>query len=188
MQDRPVAISGSIVGVHTNRLIIVGKCFDRIAFLGVHRTTRQIVHRIFGMGRHQFIKHLFGLLKIFFLNIGYCHIHQHLAVFRLKLQTFPVVFYCFVKFLLTLTGNTTCVICLYQERVPFKTKRTVFFSSFIIIQIDFCHSTVEIWFGQPRFWFDNLIEILYRKNIVLKIQGVAPDSQHTIRIDLCKHG
>ena len=56
----------------------------------------------------------------------------------------------------------------------------------IVLQLDLCNRTVEIGFAQVRLEPDDLIEILYREHVVLKIQRIPPDSRNTVGIQLRK--
>ena len=56
----------------------------------------------------------------------------------------------------------------------------------IVLQLDLCNRTVEIRFAQVRLEPDDLIEILYREHIVLKIQRIPPDSCDAVGIQLRK--
>ena len=138
------------------------------------------------MSRHQFLKSFFCSFIIFLLDISHGTVHHHLPVFATEFQTFRIVCNRPIVVFLTLPGNTTGIISLRQERIPFETSRTIVFRPLEIVEADFRHRPIEIRLGQPRLRFDYLIKILNGKHIVLEIQGITPDRHHPVRINLCE--
>ncbi|CDC59234.1 unknown [Phocaeicola coprophilus CAG:333] len=107
-------------------------------------------------------------------------------VLRIQFQGPLIVFNSTFIILLANPGNTSHLISIYDERIPFKCFRAVTLGTRIVIQIHFRQSPIEIRISQIWFRIDYLIKILDRKNVIFKIKSVLSDSHHPIRINLGK--
>ena len=70
------------------------------------------------------------------------------------------------------------------KRIALDGQRCIGLGTLIVLQIDFCHSTVKIGLGEKWFGLDYLVEVLDGKDVVLKVKGVATYIEHLRRIDL----
>ena len=103
------------------------------------------------------------------------------------MQCFLIILNRSIKFILTNPCQTTNLISTHHKRIALDSCITVRFSTLKILQIQFGQCPEEIRFIQIRFSVNNLVKILNRKYIVLKIKSVSGNSHHPIRIYLSTH-
>ena len=99
-------------------------------------------------------------------------------------QAHIVVAHRLAIFIQRLSGNAAHLIGIHNERIDFERLVAILLGTLIVVEVDFCHSTIEIRLGKIRLCLDYLIEILNRQHIILKIQGVATNVQHLLGVDL----
>ena len=88
-----------------------------------------------------------------------------------------------------LASDATHLPCGHQEWVALNACRRVLGGSQVIVQINLRDASVEVRVSQIGLDGYHLVEVLYRQHIVLKVEGIASDSQHAVGIDLgCQRG
>ena len=92
--------------------------------------------------------------------------------------------YCFIPFALSLISKSTSIICHVDERIALDDYIKVGFGTNIIFELYFGNCTKII--GVDKIWFclDNLIKILNRKHIILKIQRIATNRGQSVGVEL----
>ena len=105
-------------------------------------------------------------------------------VLRIIMQRFLIVFNSTVKFTLPDSRQTTNLISTNHKRITLNSRVTIRFRSLIILQVHLCQRPEKIRLIQIWLRINYLVEILNRKHVVLKIQRIAGNSHHPLRINL----
>ena len=112
---------------------------------------------------------------------------QHIrAVLRRETKGLRVVRFGFLQLIELAVDVPSGIIATRGERIVLDGGVTIPQRTLIVLQLDLCNRTVEIGFAQVRLEPDDLIEILYREHVVLKIQRIPPDSCDAVGIELRK--
>ena len=173
-----------IITVYFQSLIEISLSSQCILLLQVNFPSHQICFRISRRDFNQTVQFLLGYIIVFLSDTAQNQIMPQRYIFRIKLQSLDIVFYCTRKVILLDTSQTSNLVCIYHKRISFDSFRTVLFRSLEIIQIDFCQTTEKIRVRQIGFSIDNLIEILDGQHIVLEIERISPNSHYTVRVNL----
>ena len=123
------------------------------------------------------------LLQFLFTH---CLVLQKSLVFRHLFQSLVIVGHSALVVTQVLPRHASHLISVHDKWISLYGKRCVFLRAFVVVKAYLCYCPIEVWFCQIRLDFYYLIEVLYRENIVLKIQGVATYVQHVVGVDLPK--
>ena len=157
---------------------------NRILLLQRNLSPHQISTCIARRNFQQALQILLGCVIILFLNMRQGQIVPQGDVFRIIMQCFLIILNRPVEFTLTNPCQSTNLICTYYKRIPFDSLVTIRFRSLIILQVHLCQRPEKIRLIQIWLRINYLVEILNRKHVVLKIQRIAGNSHHPLRINL----
>ena len=101
------------------------------------------------------------------------------------MQCLGIILLCVFPLIKLAVDLTACVITTRRERIAFYCGIAIPQGTLIILQLYLCDRPIEIGFCQVGLETNDLIKILNRKNIILKIQSVPPDRSDTIGVELC---
>ena len=175
-----------IITVYFNRLAKVFFGSQSIFLLQIHLTTHQIGLCISGGNGDQLIQIILRPLIIFLPDTAKGHIMPYPYILRIKLQCLGIIFYSSRKIILLDPCQSTHLISTYHKRIPLNSFRTITLRPLKIIQIYLRQTSIEIRIRQIRLCINHLIEILNRKDIILKIKRITPYRHHPVRIYLCR--
>ena len=149
-------------------------------------TTHQIGLCISGGNGDQLIQIILRPLIILLPDTAKGHIMPYPYVLRIKFQRLGIIFYSSRKIILLDPCQSTHLISTYHKRIPLNSLRTITLRPLKIIQIYLRQTSIEIRIRQIRLCINHLIEILNRKDIILKIKRITPYRHHPVRIYLCR--
>ena len=173
-----------IILIQFESRIKVLQCRNRILLLQKNLSPHQISTCIARRNFQQALQILLGCVIILFLNMRQGQIVPQGDVFRIIMQCFLIILNRPVEFTLTNPCQSTNLICTYYKRIPFDSLVTIRFRSLIILQVHLCQRPEKIRLIQIWLRINYLVEILNRKHVVLKIQRIAGNSHHPLRINL----
>ena len=183
----PIGIG--ITLVQLNHLVQVSQCPDAISQLDRKLCSIEISGGLVGEKLNEMIEAAVGSSIVLLQGVRHSQASQEYLVLRLDTQTLFEVLDGAIILLEILASDTTHLPRGHQEWVTLNACRRVLGGSQVIVQINLRDASVEVRVSQIGLDGYHLVEVLYRQHIVLKVEGIASDSQHAVGIDLgCQRG
>lgn len=97
-------------------------------------------------------------------------VHQEDFLLGHEFQSLVIVGDGSLKVSQVLPGHTAHLIGIDNKGVAVDGQRRVGLGPLIVLEVDLGHSTIEVWLGQEWFDLDDLVEVLYGEDVILKIE------------------
>ena len=124
------------------------------------------------------------LVKILDLLQSERLVEKHALVFGEHLKCLVVVLDGLADHAEILACDTSELVGIRNERIVVNGYRGILFSTLEIIEIELGECSEEIGLCEVRLGRNDLIKILYRKDIILEVESVAADLKHLVSVDL----
>ena len=179
-------VSIDVVLVDLKRMIYVGTGLHRVAHGEIKPGASYQTVVVTGMETQQLGIRLLRFLILLQLFQSQCLVEEQPAILRQLLERAVVILNGFFKFAEILTRHTAHLIRPGDKPVVGDSRRSVVLGADIVFKRYFGDRTIEIRLCEIRLYGDHLIEILYRKHIILKIKRILSDTHHLVGIYLSR--
>ncbi len=125
-----------------------------------------------------------GLIIVLQGTLAHGTVEQQVLVLGHEFEASVIVLDSPLEVAKVLPRDPTHLIGIDDKGVALYGHSCVLLSTPVVLQTHLGHRAVKIGFCQKGFCLNRLIKILYSKDVVLKVQGIAPDIHHLIGVDL----
>ena len=130
------------------------------------------------------LKSLLSVIIILQGTLAHGAVQQQVLILGHEFKTRVIVLDCSLEVTQVLARHATHLIGIDDKRVALDGHGCILLGTTVILQADLGHRTVEVGLGQKGLSLNSLVKILDRKDVVLKVKGIATDVYHLLGVDL----
>ena len=177
-------IGRGIVLAQRDALVQVLECGGGIFPGQVHLRQPDVGPVVAAIQLQQALERLLGLVIVLQLGLTHGTVHEHVLVLGHEFEALVIVLKRLLEVAHVLAGHTAHLIGIDDKRVALNSHTRILLSAPVVLQADFGYRAVEVGLCQERLCLNRLVKVLDSKDIILKIERVAPDVHHLVCIDL----